>query len=77
MRHVEPNTKQFEKNRRQSASAILIHIGLLAASALVLWLLGRLVSIPAWFTIIVLGTTALTLVGDLINIIFCAWKLRR
>ncbi len=68
--------KDFEKAWRRSRRAIPIYLGILVAAALILWLLARFFPIPLWLTVILLGLTAFTLIGDIINCFYCARKLR-
>lgn len=73
----EGEIKELEKNRRLSGQAIPVYAGLLGISALILWGVGRFVRVPPWVSIIVLGMTAFTLVGDVFNYFYCGWKLRK
>ena len=73
---TEKEIKELEKNRRLSARAIPVHIGLLVVAAFALWVLGRFFTISLWVTIIVLGITAFTLIGDIYNVFYCDRKLR-
>jgi len=73
----EKEIKELEKNRRLSAKAIPIHVGFVAVAAMVLWLLGRFLTIPFWVIVIVLGLTAFTLLGDIYNYFYCGRRLRR
>lgn len=68
--------KEFEKRWRQSRKAIPIYAIMLIAAAGSIWLLSLFLAVPPWITIIVLGLTAFTLVGDIINCFHCARKLR-
>jgi len=68
--------KQIEKHWRRSRRAIPIYAGMLVAAIGTLWLLSRFVAIPLWVIVIVLGVTAFTLIGDIINCFHCARKLR-
>jgi len=73
---TEKEIKELEKNRRLSARAIPVHVGFFVVAASTLWVLGRFFSISIWVTIIVLGITAFTLIGDIYNVFYCARKLR-
>ena len=73
---TEKEIKELEKNRRLSARAIPIYACFLVVAAVALWLLGRFVTISIWVTIIVLGITAFTLLGDIYNYFYCGRKLR-
>jgi hypothetical protein len=65
------------KAQRHSARAIPVYAALLVASALLLWLAGRFVTVPVWLTATVIGVTAFTLVADIVNVVCCEWRLRR
>jgi intracellular septation protein A len=73
---TEKEIKELEKNRRSSARAIPIYTCFLITAAVALWVLGKLFTISIWVTIIVLGITAFTLVGDIHNYFYCGRKLR-
>ena len=68
--------KELEKNRKLSARAIPVHLGFLSVAAVALWILTRLFSFSIWVTVIVLGMTAFTLIGDIFNYYYCDRKLR-
>ena len=68
--------KEFEKHWRQSREAVPIYAVMFIAAAAIIWLLSRFFTIPLWITIIVLGLTAFTLIGDIINCFHCSRKLR-
>jgi hypothetical protein len=74
--NTDKEIKELEKHWRQSRRAIPVYVGMLLAAAGILWLLARFFSIPVWVTVIVLGLTAFTLIGDVINCFHCARKLR-
>ena len=74
--NTEKEIKELEKNRRLSRRAIPIHFGFLVVAAVALWVLGRFFTISLWVTIIVLGITAFTLIGDIHNYFYCGRKLR-
>ena len=68
--------KEFEKSRRQSGRAILVLGCFLLFIAVVIWLLNKFINIPTWLSIIVIGLTACTFVGDVINYLYCGWRLK-
>ncbi len=74
--NTEKRIKDLEKHWRQSRRAIPIYAVMLVAAAGILWLLSQFFTIPLWVTIIVLGLTASTLAGDIINCFHCARKLK-
>ncbi len=70
---------ELEKRRRQSRRAIPVYAVLFAVVAILFWLFGQFATIPVWLTIvlvIVLGMTAFTLIGDVVNCIYCSLKLK-
>jgi hypothetical protein len=69
-------TEELEKNRRRSARAIPVYACLLLAAAGGLWIASRMVTVPLWITVIVLGVTAFTLLGDICNYVYCGRRLR-
>lgn len=69
--------RDLRKRRRQSAQAIPVYTGMLIVLAVLLWLVGWFITVPFWLAAIVLGMTAFTLVGDIINVVYCDWRLRR
>jgi fatty acid desaturase len=73
---TDKEIKELEKRWRQSRKAIPIYTVLFVAAAGIVWVLSRFFAIPLWITLIVLGLTAFTLIGDIINCFHCAWKLR-
>lgn len=68
--------RTLEKHWRQSRRAIPVYAGMLVGAAGILWLLTRFISIPGWIIILFLGLTALTLIGDMINCLHCARRLK-
>jgi UDP-N-acetylmuramyl pentapeptide phosphotransferase/UDP-N-acetylglucosamine-1-phosphate transferase len=74
--NTEKEVKELEKNRRSSARAIPIYTGLMIVVAITLWVLGRFFTISIWVTLIVIGITAFTLIGDIYNYFYCARRLR-
>ncbi len=68
--------QELEKHWRRSRKAIPIYTAMLVAVGGILWLLGRFFAIPLWISVVALGLTAFTLVGDIINCFYCARKLR-
>lgn len=67
----------LRKSEAQSKRAAPLHGLLLLVSSASLWGLERFVAIPTWFVALVLGLIAFTLAGDLINLCYCRWRLRR
>jgi intracellular septation protein A len=72
----EKEIKELEKARWQSRKAIPVYAGFLIAAVIILWIIKKFVIVPAWITVIVLGLTVLTLLGDIINYIYCGRKLK-
>jgi hypothetical protein len=70
-------TRDLRKARRHSAQAIPVCASMLVVFAVLLWLVDRFVTVPVWLSAIVLGLTAFTLVGDIINVAYCDRQLRR
>jgi UDP-N-acetylmuramyl pentapeptide phosphotransferase/UDP-N-acetylglucosamine-1-phosphate transferase len=75
--NTEKEIKELEKNRRASARAIPIYTGLFIVAAITLWTVGMFFPISVWVTVIVLGLTAFTLIGDIFNYYSCGRGLRR
>ena len=73
----DKEVEELEKHWRQSRKAIPINLGLLIATGGILWGLARFFTIPVWVMVIILGLTAFTLIGDLINCFHSARKLRK
>ncbi len=73
---TDKEIKELEKHWRQSRQAIPISAVMLVAAAGIIWLLSRFFTIPLWVTIVVLGLTAFTLAGDIMNCFHCARNLR-
>jgi hypothetical protein len=71
------STRDLRKARRHSARAIPVYAVLLTALSVLLWLAWRFFSVPTWLAVVVLGLTAFTLLGDIINVSYCDWRLRR
>jgi intracellular septation protein A len=74
--NTEKEIKKFEKARTQSRKAIPVTAVSFVVLAFVFWIIVRFVSVPVWVIVIVLGVTALTLLGDIINYIYCGRKLK-
>jgi hypothetical protein len=70
------SSHDLRKARTQSARAIPVYAALLVLSALLLCLAGRFVVVPVWLTVTVVGLTIFTLVGDVMNVARCEWRLR-
>lgn len=73
---VDKKTKELEKARRHSGRAIPVLGCVFLFSAALIWLLSKFVNIPTWLSVIVIGLTAFTFVGDVINYLYCGWKLK-
>jgi hypothetical protein len=74
---MSESSRDIRKAQRHSARAIPVYAALLVLSALLLWLAGRFVTVPVWLIATVIGLTAFTLVGDMVNVVCCEWWLRR
>jgi Flp pilus assembly protein TadB len=68
--------EELEKNQRLSRKAISIYAAMLVFLAVALWLVNRITTIPVWVFVIVLGLTAATLIGDILNLCRCRRRLR-
>ena len=68
--------KELEKARRQSGKAIPVYGCVFLLTASLVWLLNKFVNIPTWVAVIVIGFTAFTFVGDVINYLYCDRKLK-
>jgi intracellular septation protein A len=75
--NAEKEIIELEKNQRLSARSIPIYACMLVFAAVALWVVNRFVSVSIWITIIVVGLTAFTLLGDIYNYFYCCRKLRR
>jgi len=73
---AEKKMKELEKARRQSGRSIPVYACIFLLTASALWLLNKFVNIPIWVVVIVLGLTAFTFVGDVINYLHCDRKLK-
>lgn len=73
---TERQIKELEKNQKRSARAIPVYLGFFIVEAGVLWTLSRLFTFSVWITIIVLGMTGFTLIGDIFNCYYCDRKLK-
>ena len=67
---------QLRKHRRASIRALPVEIGLLAAVCVIFFLVNVFVAVPTWLTATVVGLSAFTVFGDLVNIAYISWKLR-
>jgi hypothetical protein len=74
---MNESSRDVRKAQRLSARAIPVYAAILVLSALLLWLAGRFVAVPGWLTVTVVGLTLFTLVGDIINVACCEWRLGR
>ena len=74
--NTEKEIKEFKKARLSSKKAIPIEAGSFVVVVLGLWIISKFVSVPIWVIVILLGLTAFTLLGDIINYIYCGRKLR-
>jgi hypothetical protein len=68
--------QDLQRALRRSVQAAPIHAVLLALCALGLWIASRIVAVPLWLAGLLLGLLAFALVGDLVNIVYCRWRLR-
>jgi hypothetical protein len=69
--------RELKSARRNSARAIPVYAGFLVLAATGLWLVQHLGAFPMLVAGIVLGVTAFTLAGDLINYFVCGRRLMR
>ena len=68
--------KKFEKAKRWSRGEMPVSACLLVVAVLVLWLVSQFITVPTWIVIIVPGVIVFTLIGDVINYIYCNRKLK-
>jgi len=68
--------RTLEERWRQSRRALPVYVGMLIVAVGSLWLVTRFIAIPGWIIILFLGLTLLTLIGDTINCLHCARKLK-
>jgi hypothetical protein len=67
---------ELEKGFRYSRIAIPV-CALMLIVLLALWILAsRFVTVPIWLTVIVFGATGFTLLGDIVNYVYCSRRLR-
>ena len=73
---ADKKMKELEKARRQSGRAIPVYGCVFLLTASLIWLLNKFVNIPTWLAVIVIGLTAFTFVGDIINYLYCGHRLK-
>ena len=73
---TDKKIKELEKAKRQSGGAIPVLGCAFLFSAALIWLLSKFIHIPAWLSVIVIGFTAFSFVGDVINYLYCNSKLK-
>ena len=68
---ISKESAEFLRARRKSISALPFY-------SIAIMVLGVLfLKLPGWGTAILLGLTLLTLVADVVNIVYCSLKLRK
>jgi heme A synthase len=67
----------WRKYRRQSIQALPVAVGFLAAICIILFVVNLFVSVPAWLAVVLVAVAAFSVLGDAINIIYLAHRLRR
>ncbi len=75
--NTDEEIKKLEKARLISKKAIPIEAVSFVVVSLGLWIISKFVSVPIGIIVILLGLTAFTLLGDIINYIYCGRKLSR
>jgi hypothetical protein len=70
------SSRDIRKAQRQSTRAVPVYVALVIVSALLVRLAGRFITVPVWLTVTLLGLTIFALVGDIINVACCEWRLR-
>ena len=68
---------EWRKRRRQSVRALPVVVALLAAVSGLLFVVSRFVSVPTWLAAVAVGMVVLSLLGDVINIVYLGYKLRQ
>ncbi|MHC4160290.1 MAG: hypothetical protein ACYSSO_14590 [Planctomycetota bacterium] len=68
--------KELEKAKRKSGGAMPVLGCFFLFATASIWLLSKFIHIPTWLSVIVIGLTAFTFVGDVINYLYCGWKLK-
>jgi hypothetical protein len=66
---------ELQRAYRNSARAIPIYAVMFAVCGVAFWIARMLVTVPTWLIIVVLGMTGVVIVGDVINLFYCRWKL--
>ena len=66
---------EFQRAYRKSAIAIPIYTVMFVVCSLAFWIARMLFDVPTWLIAVVLATTGLAILGDVINFFFCRWKL--
>jgi hypothetical protein len=73
---TDKEIKELEKARMYSKKHIPVDAGCLVVASLGFWIISKFFSVPIWLIVIVLGVSAFTLLGNIINYIFCGRKLK-
>src|SRR5262245_62934157 len=73
----EKQRADWSKQRRLSLRALPVVIGLLVVVCILLYAATLVVDVPTWLAIVLVGCLAFTVIGDLVNIAYLTWRLRR
>jgi hypothetical protein len=76
MMNNDKKIKELEKARLYSKKHIPVDVGCLVVASLGFWIISKFFSVPIWLIAIVLGISVVTLLGNIINYIFCGKKLK-
>jgi hypothetical protein len=68
--------KTLQKYRRQSIQALPIAIAMLVLVAVTLAIVNHFWSVSTWLIVLLVGISAFPVLGDLVNILYLARKLR-
>ncbi|MFW6154290.1 MAG: hypothetical protein ACOC95_03645 [Planctomycetota bacterium] len=63
--------------RRQSLTSIRFYAVMLLVTSLALWGLSRIIHVPRWLAIIVIGVTAFSCICEATNVLYLNAQLRR
>ncbi len=68
---------KLESDKQRSLKSIPSELGLLLFILVGIWVGEGFIRVPFWLAILLIGTTACTLMVDLINVVACGRKLKK